>query len=310
MAEAELFPGFTRSLIQLDGSIEICIRTGGRGPPLLLLHGHPQTHAMWHRVARDLSRHFSLVLADLRGYGDSSKPAGLPDHSNYSRRTMASDMVQVMERLGHHHFSILAHDRGARVAHRLALDHPARVTRMVLLDIAPTLAMYRQTSEAFARAYWHWFFLIQPAPMPERLIEADPEAYVREKMNRKPAGLAIFDPRALSEYIRCAALPGSAHGVCEDYRASASIDLQHDESSLAAGERIQSPLLVLWGADGAIERCFKPLECWSQVASDLRGEALPCGHYVAEEAPQAMLDKALPFLLMHRGGQAPGSPPR
>ncbi len=310
MADSELFPGFARSLIRVDDQIDICVRTGGSGPPLLMLHGHPQTHAMWHRVAPALSHHFRLVLADLRGYGDSSKPAGLADHGNYSRRTMARDLVQVMERLGHPRFSILAHDRGARVAHRLALDHPERLDRIVLLDIAPTLAMYRQTGEAFARAYWHWFFLIQPAPMPERLIEADPAAYVREKMNRKPAGLSIFDPRALAEYIRCASLPGAAHGVCEDYRASASIDLQHDEASLAAGERIQSPLLVLWGAHGAIERCFKPLECWAQVANDLRGEALPCGHYVAEEAPQAMLDKVLPFLLKQPGDRPPPVLPR
>lgn len=293
----ELFPGFERSLIQVPGSVEICVRTGGSGPPLLMLHGHPQSHAMWHRVAPDLARHFTLVLADLRGYGDSSRPAGLPDHANYSRRTMATDLVEVMSRLGHSRFAVLAHDRGARVAHRLALDHPQRVSRLVLLDIAPTLAMYRQTSEAFARSYWHWFFLIQPAPMPERLIEADPAAYVREKMDRRPAGLGIFDPRALAEYIRCTSLPGAAHGICEDYRASAGIDLLHDEASLAAGERIRSPLLVLWGERGAIERCFKPLDCWGEVADDLRGESLPCGHYVAEEAPGPLLDKALPFLL-------------
>lgn len=297
MAVSELFPGFERSLIRVKESVEICVRTGGSGPALLMLHGHPQCHAMWHKVAPDLARHFTLVLADLRGYGDSSKPVGLPDHANYSRRAMAADMVEVMARLGHRRFAVLAHDRGARVAHRLALDHADRVTRMILLDIAPTLAMYRQTGEAFARAYWHWFFLIQPAPMPERLIEADPAAYVREKMDRRPAGLEIFDPRAMAEYIRCVSLPGAAHGICEDYRASAGIDLEHDEASLAAGERIRAPLLVLWGANGAIERCFKPLDCWAQVAADLQGESLPCGHYIAEEAPQPLLDKALPFLL-------------
>ncbi|KQP15224.1 alpha/beta fold hydrolase [Pseudorhodoferax sp. Leaf267] len=296
MRPTDLFPGFSTQDITTDAGVHIRVRTGGRGAPLLLLHGHPQTHAIWHKVAPTLAERFTLVLADLRGYGDSSKPAGDADHANYSKRTLARDMLRVMQALGHARFDVLAHDRGARVAHRLALDHGAAVRRLVLLDIAPTLAMYEQTSEAFARAYWHWFFLIQPAPMPERLIEADPAAYVREVMGRRSAGLAPFDPRALAEYARSLALPGTAHGICEDYRASAGIDLDHDRADRDAGTRLAAPLLALWGADGVVHRCFQPLDEWRRVALDVRGEPLPCGHYIAEEAPDALLAQALPFL--------------
>mgnify|MGYP000163750186 CR=1 FL=1 len=192
---SELFPQFISRQLDVNG-IRINMRVGGSGPPLLLLHGHPQTHAIWHRVAPQLAQSHTLVMADLRGYGDSSKPTGAADHGNYSKREMALDQVQLMQHLGFGQFDVLAHDRGARVAHRLALDHPHAVQRLVLLDVAPTLAMYQQTTDAFARAYWHWFFLIQPAPLPERLIEADPAAYVRDVMGRRSAGLAPFDPRA------------------------------------------------------------------------------------------------------------------
>jgi haloacetate dehalogenase len=261
-----------------------------------LLHGHPQTRALWHRVAPKLAEHHTLVAADLRGYGDSSKPPGSPDHGNYAKRVMAQDHVSLMKTLGFDHFDVLAHDRGARVAHRLAMDHPDTVARLVLLDIAPTLAMYGQTTEAFARSYWHWFFLIQPAPLPERLIETDPAAYVRDVMGRRSAGLAPFDPRALTEYQRCIALPGAAHGLCEDYRASAGIDLEHDRSDLEAGRLLQPPLLVLWGEQGVVHRCFRPLDEWRQVARQVEGEALPCGHYIAEEDPEGLLARAIPFL--------------
>ncbi len=294
--ERRLFPGFAQQAIDTDEGVRIRVTTGGNGPPLLLLHGHPQTHALWHKVAPALAERFTLVLADLRGYGDSSKPAGTDDHGNYSKRVMARDMVRVMQSLGHARFDVLAHDRGARVAHRLAADHGDAVRRLVLLDIAPTLAMYEQTSDAFARAYWHWFFLIQPAPMPERLIEADPAAYIREVMGRRSAGLAPFDPRALAEYLRAIALPGTAHGICEDYRAAAGIDLQHDRADRDAGHSLQMPLLVLWGEQGVVHRCFEPLAEWQRVAADVRGEALPCGHYIAEEAPALLLAKVLPFL--------------
>ena len=282
--------------VEVAPDITINAIVGGDGPPLLLLHGHPQTHAIWHRVAPTLLEHFTVVACDLRGYGDSSKPQGELDHANYSKRAMAGDMVAVMASLGFDTFRVLAHDRGARVAHRLALDHPQAVTKMALLDIAPTLAMYEQTSEAFARAYWHWFFLIQPAPMPERLIEADPAAYVRDVMGKRSAGLAPFDPRALADYQRCLALPGAAHGICEDYRAAAGIDLEHDRVDRDAGRLLALPLMVLWGEQGVVGRCFDPLKEWRLVADDVQGGALPCGHYIAEEAPDALLARVLPFL--------------
>ena len=291
-----LFPGFESRSIDTGEGMHMHAMVGGRGRPLLLLHGHPQTHAIWHRVAPVLAERFTLVLADLRGYGDSSKPAGAADHGNYSKRTMALDMLRLMRALGHQRFDVLAHDRGARVAHRLGLDHPDAVRRMVLLDIAPTLAMYEQTSEAFARAYWHWFFLIQPAPLPERLIEADPAAYLRDVMGRRSAGLAPFDPRAVAAYEKGLSQPGAAHGLCEDYRAAAGIDLEHDRADRAAGKQLERPLLVLWGEDGVVHRCFKPLEEWQRVANDVRGAPLTCGHYIAEEAPEQLLAHALPFL--------------
>ena len=291
-----LFPHFRALQVETEPTITINAIVGGSGPPLLLLHGHPQTHAIWHRVAPRLAEHFTVVACDLRGYGESSKPQGAPDHANYSKRAMAADMLTVMQSLGFATFRVLAHDRGARVAHRLALDHPQAVERMALLDIAPTLAMYEQTSDAFARAYWHWFFLIQPAPLPERLIEADPAAYVRDVMGKRSAGLAPFDPRALAEYQRCLALPGAAHGICEDYRAAATIDLEHDRVDRDAGNRLALPLMVLWGEQGVVGRCFDPLAEWQRVAADVQGGALPCGHYIAEEAPDMLLERVLPFL--------------
>ena len=291
-----LFPNFRALQVEVDPTCTINAIIGGSGPPLLLLHGHPQTHAIWHRVAPRLAEHFTVVACDLRGYGESSKPQGAPDHANYSKRAMAADMVAVMQSLGFATFCVLAHDRGARVAHRMALDHPQAVERMALLDIAPTLAMYEQTSDAFARAYWHWFFLIQPAPLPERLIEADPAAYVRDVMGKRSAGLAPFDPRALAEYQRCLALPGAAHGICEDYRAAATIDLEHDRFDRDAGRRLALPLMVLWGEQGVVGRCFDPLAEWQRVAADVQGGALPCGHYIAEEAPDMLLERVLPFL--------------
>lgn len=296
MALSGLFPGFDFRRLDVGGGIRLHAAIGGQGAPLLLLHGHPQTLAIWHKVAPTLARHYTVVAADLRGYGDSDKPAGGDDHAAYSKRTMAADMLGLMRTLGHERFLVLAHDRGARVAHRLAADHPQAVRGLALLDIAPTLDMYQGTTEAFARAYWHWFFLIQPAPTPERLIEADPAAYVREVMGRRSSGLAPFDPRALAEYERCLGLPGAAHGLCEDYRAAAGIDLDHDRADRARGLKLAMPLLVLWGADGVVGRCFEPLALWRQVAADVRGGPLPCGHYIAEEAPAVLLERVLPFL--------------
>jgi haloacetate dehalogenase len=290
-----LFPDFESHWIEVNG-VKIMTRKGGSGRPLLLLHGHPQTHAIWHRVAQQLAKSHTVVMTDLRGYGDSSKPQGTQDHLNYSKRVMALDQIEVMRHFGFAQFDVLAHDRGARVAHRLALDHPKAVKRLVLLDIAPTLAMYEKTSNQFARSYWHWFFLIQPAPLPERLIEADPAAYVRDVLGRRSAGLAPFDPSALAEYVRCLELPGTAHGLCEDYRASAGIDLVHDQLDLDEKNFVKQPLLVLWGEQGVVHQCFEPLKEWSKVAVNVQGKALPCGHYIPEEAPELLLDQVKLFL--------------
>lgn len=294
--DRELFSDFTPCRICVDDGIAISALVGGSGPPLLLLHGHPQTRAMWHKVAPSLAKTRTLVMSDLRGYGDSSKPDGQPDHMNYSKKVMANDQVKLMKALGYTQFDVLAHDRGARVAHRLAVDHSQNVRRMVLLDVAPTLAMYEQTGRAFATAYWHWFFLIQGAPLPERLIESDPKAYVREVIGRRSAGLAPFTPAALAAYEHAMGLPGTAHGICEDYRASAGIDLEHDRADRDAGFRIETPLLVLWGDQGVVHNCFQPLQEWRRVAARVHGEALPCGHYIAEEVPELLLKKIVPFL--------------
>lgn len=268
---------------------------GGAGSPLLLLHGHPQTHAMWHLVAGELAKKFTVVMMDLRGYGDSARVAGDSAHEAYSKRAMALDAVAVMRHHGFERFQVLAHDRGARVAHRLAADHPGAVQRLMLLDIAPTLAMYDNTSDAFARAYWHWFFLIQPPPLPEALIESDPVRYVRSVMGKRHAGLAAFAPAALAEYERCAQIPGTAQSICDDYRASATIDLTHDRADVAAGRRLAQPLRVLWGEHGAVGQCFDVLDLWRDRAEDVSGRSLPCGHYIAEEAPALLLAEALSF---------------
>jgi haloacetate dehalogenase len=285
------FPQFD---IERNG-VRVHGRIGGRGAPLLLLHGHPQTHLIWHRLAPALAEQFTVVALDLRGYGDSGRPADDEGHMAYSKREMALDALAAMRRHGFERFGVLAHDRGARVAHRLAADHPAAVDRMMLLDIAPTLSMYENTTEAFARAYWHWFFLIQPPPLPEALIAADPVRYVRSVMGGRHAGLAPFAPEVLAEYERCAAIPGTAESICADYRASATIDLAHDRADMAAGQRLAQPLRVLWGAHGAVGKCFDVLALWRERALQVSGRALPCGHYVPEEAPGEVLAEAFQF---------------
>jgi haloacetate dehalogenase len=290
-----MFEQFQRDECEVNG-VRIAYRKGGSGPPLLLLHGYPQTHVIWHKVADQLADRFTVVAADLRGYGDSSKPEGGGDHIAYSKREMARDQVELMRALGFDHFDIMAHDRGARVSHRLAMDHPAAVRRLILLDIAPTLAMYSQTDETFARAYWHWFFLIRPAPLPETLLEADPELVLRTAVATRADHVHPFSDAAYAEYLRCMKLPGTIHAFCEDYRASAGIDLQHDREDRAAGGRIEAPLLVLWGAKGIVERCFDPLKEWREVATNVQGKALPAGHYIPEEVPDLLLEKALEFL--------------
>jgi len=280
-----------------DGPLTLALRRSAPGkPPLLLLHGHPQTHLIWHALWQRLAQRFTLVAPDLRGYGDSDKPVGRADHANYSKRAMAADLAALMRTLGHERFQVVGHDRGARVAHRLAADHAAHVPRVVLLDIAPTLAMYEQTSQDFARAYWHWFFLIQPQPLPEQLIGTQGAFYVRSVMGGRHAGLAPFHPLALAEYERCASDPATIHAICEDYRASAGIDLEHDRADRAAENRLTMPLLALWGAHGVVTRCFDVLAEWQRVAADVRGHALPCGHYIPEEAPDALADALDSFL--------------
>ncbi|SAK09508.1 alpha/beta fold hydrolase [Burkholderia multivorans] len=290
-----MFEGFSDVSATVDG-IKIHALMAGTGPALLLLHGHPQTHAIWHKVAPTLARQFTVVVADLRGYGDSGKPAGEPDHANYAKRRMALDQVQLMQVLGLQTFAVIGHDRGGRVAARMALDHPDAVSHLVTLDVAPTLAMYQQTSFEFARAYWHWFFLVRPSPFPETLIRADPDLYLKQTIGARSAGLKPFAPEAYAAYLRCLSDPATAHGICEDYRASVSIDLEHDQADLAAGKQIQCPFLALWGRDGVIERCFDPLAEWRRWNPGVKGMALPCGHYIPEEAPEALLDHVLAFL--------------
>jgi len=293
-ADLALFPGFeTRRIAVSDAEINLVV--GGSGPPLLLLHGYPQTHALWHKVAQPLAQRFTVVAPDLRGYGDSSKPQGGARHERYSKRAMAHDQVEVMHALSFDRFQVVGHDRGGRVAHRMALDHPHRVEKLVVLDISPTRVMYGATDKAFATAYYHWFFLIQPFDLPERLIGAEPVYYLRKKLGGwGSAGLSIFDPRALAEYERCFRDPGTIHATCEDYRAAATIDLEHDAADEHA--RLSCPVLVLWGDKGVVHRLFDPVRDWGDVAKHVRGKALPSGHYLPEEAAEATLSEILAFL--------------
>ena len=284
---------FAQSRIATSGA-EINVRTGGAGPPLLLLHGYPQTMAMWHKIAPGLAEDFTVVLADLRGYGDSSKPPGGEHHMNYSKRAMAQDQVEVMAALGHERFFVVGHDRGARVTHRMALDHAERVLKAAVLDIAPTLTMYERTDMAFATAYYHWFFLIQPFDLPERLIGADPDFYLEHKNGAWSQVANCFTAEALAEYKRCFNNPETIHATCEDYRAAASIDLDHDRADHA--RKIACPLLVLWGAGGVVGRSYDVLSVWGERAVNVQGRALPCGHYLAEEAPEETLAELRAFL--------------
>jgi haloacetate dehalogenase len=290
---ADLFPGCAGERIAVNG-VEINFRRCGDGPPLLLLHGFPQTHAIWHRVAPRLAQHHSLVMPDLRGYGDSAKPVTTPDHEPYSKRVMALDMVELMQALGHARFCACGHDRGGRVAHRMALDHPDRVARLMVLDISPTRTMYGRTSMEFARLYYHWFFLIQPAPLPERLIGSDPLFYLRTKLGGwGSAGTAFFDPRAMAEYERCFT-PEAIHAMCEDYRASASIDLEHDRAD--EDRRIECPLHVLWGERGVVQRLFTPIADWqARARGPVTGRTTPSGHYIPEESAALLVDEMLAY---------------
>jgi haloacetate dehalogenase len=252
----------------------INVVSGGQGPPLLLLHGYPQSHAEWHKVAPLLARDFTVVAADLRGYGDSSKPEGGADHSGYSKRAMAQDQVEVMRYFGFEKFAVVGHDRGGRVTHRMLLDHADRITKAVLIDIVPTHKVYHSVTKELATAYYHWFFLIQPAPFPETVIGRSLESFV---------GKGASTPQAYAEYLRCFRDPATLHAACEDYRAGASIDLAHDEADM--GRKVECPLLILWAERGAMHRLFDVLATWRERASDVRGKALPGGHFLPEELP-------------------------
>lgn len=286
-----MYPDFQSFTHDING-VAIHGVTGGKGPPLLMLHGYPQTHVMWHKVAPTLAAHFTLVIPDLRGYGASGKPASDDSHAAYSKRAMAGDMVGLMDLLGFADFAVLAHDRGGRVAHRLAVDHPTRVSKMVILDIAPTREMYANTTAGFATAYWHWFWLIQPAPFPETQINADPLFYLRKKLGSWGTGPTPFAPEAMAVYEAAIQNPETVHAMCEDYRAAASIDIVHDDE----GGRVTCPIHVLWGADGAIEAHFDCLTLWRERADHVSGHTLPGGHYLAEELPEMVVAETLAFL--------------
>ena len=273
-------------------NINIAICSKGAGPPLLLLHGYPQTGYMWHKIAPRLAEDFTVVVADLRGYGDSDKPTSSEDHAVYSKRAMAADMMAVMTALGHSQFFIAGHDRGGRVAHRLARDYPQAVTKLAVLDIAPTAMMYDTTDMHFATSYYHWFFLIQPAPFPETLIGSDPKFFLESKMQHWGKDRGAITNDAFDEYLRCFSNPDTIHASCEDYRASASIDLEHDAADV--GLKLDIPLLVLWGATAMVGNKYDMLCAWREVATDVTGFAVPGGHYLPEESPdetyQALLD--------------------
>jgi len=291
------FPGFeAKEFItdSKDGPIEISYLIGGNGPPLLLLHGFPQTKAIWELVAPELAKQYTVVAADLRGYGASSKPHGKPDHSTYSKRSMAADQHALMGSLGFDQFFLLGHDRGGRVSHRLAMDFPESVLRLMVLDISPTLKMYENTSMEFAKGYWHWFFLIQPEPVPETMIGTNPEYWLKNHMGRH-AGTGIFTPERWAEYLAGASNPESLHAMCEDYRAAATIDLVHDRADRAAGLQLKMPIKVLWGEHGLVNKCFKPIEDWKELALDVSGTTVPCGHYIPEEVPEILLTEAKEF---------------
>lgn len=280
-----MFQGFIEEKIEGDGAWLFVRRAGPVGaPPIVLLHGYPQTSAMWHGVAPILAQTYQVVCPDLRGYGRSDKPKTDSQHLPYSKRSMANDIVAVMQRLGHERFLVGAHDRGARVAHRLGLDHCERVSAMALLDIAPTREMYSNTSAEFAQAYWHWFFLTQAQPLPENMIGADPENFWKLKCFNQAGGDNPFSDAALAEYLSAFAMPDAIHASCEDYRAAASIDIDHDNAD--NGRKLTMPLLTLWAKRGVIAKCFDALELWRHRAEQVQGEALDTTHYMAEEIPE------------------------
>lgn len=287
-----MFERFTLTQIE-TGQGPIRTRVGGSGPPLLLLHGNPQTHVMWHRVAPALSQRFTVVATDLTGYGMSSKPPSTADHAPYSKRAMARTQVEVMRSLGHERFLVAGHDRGGRVAYRMALDFPEQVLKLAVLDIVPTLDAFERGGKAFGLGYYHWFFLAQPAPLPERLIGADPDWFWRWHTARGPN--EVFAPEALEDYLACFRNPETVRAICEDYRAAAGIDCEIDAADKQAGRRIACPVLALWGAHAKLEAWYDTLAIWREWASDVRGRALSCGHYLAEELPEETAAELMAF---------------
>jgi haloacetate dehalogenase len=292
-----MLDGFRFEKLKVSTGIEIAYRIGGEGQPLLLLHGYPQTHLMWAKIAHRLAENFTVVMSDLRGYGDSDKPKSDSRHATYSFRAMAEDQVSLMETLGYKQYAVAGHDRGARVTHRMCLDHADRVTQAAVLDIAPTLTMYERTNMSFAMGYYEWFLLPQPEPFPERLIGADPKFYLRYELlgwskNKKAEIASIFYPECLAEYERCFCDPLAIHSTCEDYRAAASIDLEHDRDDHESGRKIQCPLLVLWGDTNLVLRAYDMLDVWRKVSDNsVQGNVLPCGHYLPEEVPKEVIEE-------------------
>jgi len=293
---ATLFPGFEHRRVRSVGT-DIDLVIGGAGPPVLLVHGYPQTKAMWHKVAPRLAERFTVVAPDLRGYGASSKPADTADASAYSKRAMARDLVEVMAALGWSSFFLVGHDRGARVSYRLTLDHPACVRRLVLLDIVPTYEQFSRTTWTGALRSYHWYFLAQPRGFPERLIGHDPEHFIRHTLDTWCGTPGAFAPEAMAEYVAAFRDPAVIHATCEDYRAGATVDFAHDEADLQRGSRIACPLLVLWGDRGRAQKRTDVVDTWKRWALDVRGEPVDCGHFLAEESPGIVTDHLLRFLV-------------
>ena len=287
-----MFESFKTERIKTSGA-EIHVTWGGSGPPLLLLHGYPQTHLMWHKVAPLLVQDFTVVVPDLRGYGESAKPKTSDDHFPYSKRAMALDQVEVMAALGFKEFFLAGHDRGARVSHRLALDHPSVVKKMAVLDIVPTLKVFENVDQRVATSYFHWFFLIQPFDFPEKLIGHDPRYYLTSRLGSWGSNIDAFPQAVVDEYVRLFSDPACIHATCEDYRAGASIDLVHDRADLQ--RKIDAPLLVLWSGKGLVGSAYDPLACWRERAADVRGFAIECGHFIAEEKPDETIQALREF---------------
>lgn len=285
----DFFGGFAERTVEVTGGA-LRLRHGGSGPPLLLLHGNPQTHAMWHLVAPRLAEKFTVICPDLRGYGKSFKPAPSDDHAAYAKTEMARDMAELMTHFGFEHFCVASHDRGARVAHRLAIDHADRIEKLAVLDIIPTIEHFERTDMRFAMGYYHWFWFAQRHPLPETVINAAPDVWFRAHTSREPKDDGFFHPDALADYLDCARDPAMIAGMCEDYRAAATIDLLHDRESRENGQRVQCPLLVLWGAKGKIGEWYAPLDIWRQYCDgEVSGGPVASGHYLAEEAPDEVL---------------------